>query len=117
MFCVCYVRVRVCIVYRQRCKSDLTIHQIKPLTGLSESVLNLGVCIGSSTPRTSSVCSLSVLGVHFVELIHFVFVCCGFICSFFECQGGRSSLSGITATVFGASGFVSRYVCNRLGAL
>jgi len=66
-------RWRAPTMVARRCKSDLTIHQIKPLTGLSESVLNLG--------------------------------------------GGRSSLSGITATVFGASGFVSRYVCNRLARI
>eukprot|EP00455_Lapot_gusevi_P038503 TRINITY_DN4316_c0_g1_i1.p2 TRINITY_DN4316_c0_g1~~TRINITY_DN4316_c0_g1_i1.p2 ORF type:complete len:415 (-),score=186.11 TRINITY_DN4316_c0_g1_i1:305-1501(-) len=31
--------------------------------------------------------------------------------------GGRSSVSGVVATVFGASGFVSRYLVNRLGRI
>ena len=37
--------------------------------------------------------------------------------SVLKISGGRSSLSGITATIFGASGFVSRYVCNRLARI
>lgn len=57
----------------QRAKSDLVVHEVKPLSQLSETMLKM--------------------------------------------HGGRASISGVTATVFGASGFVSRYLCNRLGTV
>ena len=31
--------------------------------------------------------------------------------------GGRHSVSGIKATVFGAYGFIGKYICNQLGII
>jgi hypothetical protein len=67
------IRVSASFFASQRAKSDLVVHEVKPLTQLSETMLKM--------------------------------------------HGGRASISGVTATVFGASGFVSRYLCNRLGTM
>lgn len=37
------------------------------------------------------------------------------VASYKRGTGGRSSFNGIVATVFGCSGFVGRYVCNKFG--
>ncbi|KAK3564657.1 hypothetical protein QTP86_024535 [Hemibagrus guttatus] len=67
----------------------------------------------SVLPRLSSACSPAVLaagpGAIQHRQIHHALIPKG--------KGGRSSSSGIAATVFGATGFLGRYVVNRLGRI
>jgi NADH dehydrogenase (ubiquinone) 1 alpha subcomplex subunit 9 len=75
-------------------------------------VQNFRLCAAQQAPRTAAVAVICKRDI--TDVVHGSH---DNLAAYRRGKGGRASFSGIVATVFGSSGFLGRYIVNRLGKI